>query len=950
MWNNFVSSATEALEKTTAALEKTGDVLTEKATQSARMHSQKLAAETAATGTGTGGANTSQQPPQPVPGPGVDLDKDDREQVRLTAQRVLTATDESHVGEPSPANAAAAAAPGHASFSRLRESVAGLTLSATADPTAAAAADVQKQKEQMLSNLSKGWGSVVSATKNAANQARETIEKEQSRLQATFSKGPYRRDPKLPLDVDALRDAEVVYITDRLITMGHPAMQSSTDGDITAERKLAAVGHLLDRRHGGRYMVWNLSEVEYEYSVLDDQVLTYQFPGSPAPPLGLMLKLLMSIESWLKSDPQNVAVLHCLTGRGRTSTVLAAFLCWTGEAGFHDPNSALEYIAKCKRLSVETLTIPSQRRYTNYFTNMLDGVRPSQPPLLLKRIIMSEAPKFGKRPPPLEGAPASDKPDELGCSPYLQIFKAGNLVFTTAAAMSYSQSENDLPFCCPSDGPISFNVETIVQGDILIRCRHLTRKGQRVSMFRAAFHTGYIPPKVMRLTKTQLDGACSDRRYADDFFLDLIFEACDAEMASKHLLNAPKEEEEENVAAMAEETAQNEAAARRQGGTVTGATANVSATAYDTMLHRDSRFWEVIAERRRENTKKMASAGAIEDDDDDALEKKYCGPTIGRRRDLQTGKGGGKDGDGGKNEKEQSSVQPTQEEKKAIEAFSIGGEFDFLGADEEDQSGADHHGTQTPVPHVEEDVPPTPPKKDDLMDALMALDEDDEIDTPSPVATRKKEPEIEQAQTQTKADASDLGTEEVVFEHNSENAAAPVKTEPIAATDVAQTQEVEQAPVAAESAPVVAPVSETVDSEATTAVPEENPVLPSVDSTPADTTPVPASAPEPTSSPAPVPPTETQTQAPTAVVADEDELAPTAAPSSEKADISAEDALAELGIDLPDMDEELEAELEASGADGAGVGDTSALGDDFDFDFDDDDDELEDLEAFLSKA
>lgn len=86
-----------------------------------------------------------------------------------------------------------------------------------------------------------------------------------------------------------------------------------------------------------------------------------------------------------------------------------------------------------------------------------------------------------------------------------------------------------------------------------------------------------------------------------------------------------------------------------------------------------------------------------------------------------------------------------------------------------------------------------------------------------------------------------------------------METEPIAATDVAQTQEVAPAPVAAESAPVVAPVSETVDSEATTAVPEENPVAPSVDSTPADTTPVPALAPEPTSAPAPVPPTETQT-------------------------------------------------------------------------------------------
>jgi hypothetical protein len=41
----------------------------------------------------------------------------------------------------------------------------------------------------------------------------------------------------------------------------------------------------------------------------------------------------------------------------------------------------------------DALTIPSQRRYVSYFKNMMDGVRPNQPPILLKRIIMSEAPK-----------------------------------------------------------------------------------------------------------------------------------------------------------------------------------------------------------------------------------------------------------------------------------------------------------------------------------------------------------------------------------------------------------------------------------------------------------------------------------------------------------------------------------------------------------------------------
>jgi hypothetical protein len=65
--------------------------------------------------------------------------------------------------------------------------------------------------------------------------------------------------------------------------------------------------------------------------------------------------------------------------------------------GFGDVNEAIAYIAKCKQLQPDDLTIPSQRRYASYFKNMLDGVRPSQTPLMLKRIIMSEAPKVSSR-------------------------------------------------------------------------------------------------------------------------------------------------------------------------------------------------------------------------------------------------------------------------------------------------------------------------------------------------------------------------------------------------------------------------------------------------------------------------------------------------------------------------------------------------------------------------
>lgn len=36
---------------------------------------------------------------------------------------------------------------------------------------------------------------------------------------------------------------------------------------------------------------------------------------------------------------------------------------------------------------------------------------------------------------------------------------------------------------------------------------------QQISMCRAAFHTGYVPHGILRLSKSQLDGACLDGRF-----------------------------------------------------------------------------------------------------------------------------------------------------------------------------------------------------------------------------------------------------------------------------------------------------------------------------------------------------------------------------------------------------------------------------------------------------
>jgi len=536
---------------------------------------------------------------------------------------------------------------------------------------------VVETTKKAAEDTKKATDDAIMATKDAVEMSKSTIER-----QFQLKKGFYKRDLKLPLDVEALRDAEVVYITDRIITMSHPAKASKVVPSITAERKLAAVGHLLNRRHDGRYLCWNLSEVDYDISILDDQVLTFSFPGSPSPPLGLLLKLLVSMENWMKADERNVAVVHCLTGKGRTSTILAAFLCWMGEAGFGDVNDALAYIAKCKQMRPDDLTIPSQRRYASYFNNMLDGVRPSQTPLMLKRIIMSEAPKFAKG--PLKDTVQmeqngygniSEVGEEqlMGCAPYLQIFKGGKLLQTAAASLHVQQSEEELPFVQVMDGTVPFNVKQVVQGDILIRCRHLTFGKKRVSMFRAAFHTGYVPPNVLRLTKTQLDGACKDKRYPDEFFLDLIFEKVDADAIARRM------DEEKESSNDTDDGA-------RGGKGKKGRGPVVKASDVDSMLQGDSRFWDVISSKKKEHLKQV---------DDDP----FWGPTVGRRRgDSSKDKTEDKDG-------KFQNVAPTKE-RNTLETFSIGNEFDFLPV-------ADAVKTKEP------------PKRDSLMDALNALDEEE---------------------------------------------------------------------------------------------------------------------------------------------------------------------------------------------------------------------------------
>lgn len=208
-------------------------------------------------------------------------------------------------------------------------------------------------------------------------------------------------------------------------------------------------------------------------------------------------------------------------------------------------------------------------------------------------------------------------------------------------------------------------------------------------------HTGYIPPKVLRLRKREIDGACNDKRYPDDFFIDLVFDECSADVASKILVTSSSNSTGKDVSKQSNDVKESKN------------NTSLTASAYDSMLHRDSRFWDVIAKRRSEISKLYSSQGK-----DEEKSSSFYGPLVGRRREFANEKVSMESKD------KISTNQATYQ--SGIHSFTIGEELDFTTEkDSHVSQNAGNQGSQVGESSIKN-------KKDDLMEALMALDDDEE--------------------------------------------------------------------------------------------------------------------------------------------------------------------------------------------------------------------------------
>jgi phosphatidylinositol-3,4,5-trisphosphate 3-phosphatase/dual-specificity protein phosphatase PTEN len=79
----------------------------------------------------------------------------------------------------------------------------------------------------------------------------------------------------------------------------------------------------------------------------------------------MLMAIVSSIDEYLSQDPKNVAVFHCVGGKGRTGTVIACYLLYSGMLS--NTQEAMTYFAVRRSSTEKGVTQPSQIRYGELF-------------------------------------------------------------------------------------------------------------------------------------------------------------------------------------------------------------------------------------------------------------------------------------------------------------------------------------------------------------------------------------------------------------------------------------------------------------------------------------------------------------------------------------------------------------------------------------------------------
>ncbi|XP_053389008.1 phosphatidylinositol 3,4,5-trisphosphate 3-phosphatase and dual-specificity protein phosphatase PTEN-like isoform X2 [Mercenaria mercenaria] len=275
----------------------------------------------------------------------------------------------------------------------------------------------------------------------------------------------------------------------------------------------------LDSKHKDHYRVYNLcSERKYDGTKFHNRVVMYPFEDHHPPPLELIKPFCEELDTWLHTDQKNIAAIHCKAGKGRTGVMICAYLLHRRR--FIDAKTCLDYYGKTRTRDGKGVTIPSQRRYVEYYGELMKhNVSYERKTLLFTKVKFITVPHLNNG----------------TCNVFYDIF-ANKVKLGSSALFEGQQSKMGTTL----EMPLSKSV--IVCGDCCVDFFHKPpRIGKKERIFQCWFNTFFIKDEeycedengkkkrylTLTMTKTELDKANKDKTnkiYKKDFKVVFYFE------------------------------------------------------------------------------------------------------------------------------------------------------------------------------------------------------------------------------------------------------------------------------------------------------------------------------------------------------------------------------------------------------------------------------------------